>query len=205
MTELSVGMIITSAFEKGLKNLVPLLVNVILWILTIWIPYLNVGTTIGLFFGITAKMARDETIEMTEIFNPEYRKRMGEFFLTFGLVMMGVYAGLIFFIIPGYVIMIAWSLAILLVIDKGESPMQAITKSNDYTYGKKWTIFFGLMVVSLAAFIALFIIMFILGKIFGMLGGFGSFLLILCGIAGYSAVISIVMAAQAVIYGTLVK
>ena len=58
-----------------------------------------------------------------------------------------------------FVIAIAWSLAPLLVIDKGESPMQAISKSNDYTYGKKWTIFLGTLIVALVVGIALFIVL----------------------------------------------
>jgi hypothetical protein len=78
---------------------------------------------------------------VTEIFDPKYRKYMGEFFLTSGLIGMGIGVGLVFFIIPGIVIALAWSLAILLVVDKGKNPTEAITMSNNCTYGYKKKIF----------------------------------------------------------------
>jgi len=107
----------------------------------VWIPYLNVGTTIGLGVGIIAMASRGEAISMTEIFNPKYRKYMGEFFLTSGLISIGVSIGIILFIIPGIIIGIAWSLAVMLVIDKEKNPMEAISLSNKITYGYKWRIF----------------------------------------------------------------
>ncbi|MDR2079092.1 MAG: hypothetical protein LBP74_05165 [Treponema sp.] len=122
----------------GAKNLGPILVNVLLWALTVWIPYLNVGTTIGLMVGIVSKASKGEPIDMTDIFDPKYRKYMGEFFLSSGLINLGVVAGLIFGIIPGIVISLAWSLTLLLVIDKGKNPTEALTISNNCTYGYKW-------------------------------------------------------------------
>jgi len=125
----------------GTRNIGPILVNVLLWIATIWIPYINVGTTIGLMAGIVSKASRDEAIPITEIFDPKYRKYMGEFFLTSGLILGGVIIGAIFAIIPGIVIALAWSLAILLVIDQGKNPTEAITLSNNCTYGYKAKMF----------------------------------------------------------------
>lgn len=122
----------------GVKNIASILVNIILWVLTCWIPYINVGTTIGLAVGIVTKAGRGEVISMTEIFNPQYRKFMGEYFLTAGLVYMGVFIGMMFLIIPGIVIGIAWSLAVLLAVDKGKNPTEAISLSNKLTYGNKW-------------------------------------------------------------------
>jgi hypothetical protein len=81
----------------GVKNIGPILVNVLLWAVTVWIPYHNVGTTIGLSVGIVTKAARGEMISMTEIFDPKYRKYMGEYFLTIGLVGIGIAAGTVFF------------------------------------------------------------------------------------------------------------
>ena len=75
------GSLNENSIKKGLKYLVPVLVNSLLWVLTVWIPYINIGTTIGLVAGVLAKMSRDEEVSLTEIFNPEYRKPMGEFFL----------------------------------------------------------------------------------------------------------------------------
>ncbi|MDR0494639.1 MAG: hypothetical protein LBG95_03295 [Treponema sp.] len=135
--KLAVGATIKEGIAIGAKNIGPILVNVLLWILTIWIPYLNVGTTIGLTAGIVAKAARGEVIPMTEIFDPKYRKYMGEFLLTVGLIGIGVGVGTVFGVIPGIVISLAWSLAVLLVVDKGKNPTEAITMSNNCTYGYK--------------------------------------------------------------------
>jgi len=142
--------IIKGGIEIGLKNAVAIVVNAILWLLTIWIPYLNVGTTIGMTVGIVAKASKGETIGMTEIFNPEYRKYMGEYFLTYGLVFIGVFVGLVFMVGPGIIIALAWSQALLLLIDKAKNPMEAISLSNKVTYGKKGTMFLAFLVVVVA-------------------------------------------------------
>ena len=142
MTEkLAVIPTIKEGITIGTKNIGPILANVLLWAVTVWIPYLNVGTTIALSVGIVTKASRGEPIPMTEIFNPKYRKYMGEYFLTSGLIGIGVVVGLVFFVIPGIVIGLAWCMAVLLVVDKGKNPTEALTLSNNCTYGYKWKIF----------------------------------------------------------------
>lgn len=199
--EFTLPNILQSSFQRGVKYLVPVLVNTILWIVTIWIPYLNVGTTIGLMIGIIAKMSKDEEIGMAEIFNPQYRKYMGEYFLVVGFILAGVLAGLAFLYIPGIVIGIAWMLAPLFVIDRGMTPIDAISKSNQVTYGKKWTIFGTMFVIWVAGYIAILIGAFILGKI----PAIGGFLAALWSLAGFALLITVNMAAQSVIYGELSK
>jgi hypothetical protein len=205
MEGFTIANIIKVGIQRGLKNLVPVLVNTVLWIVTIWIPYLNVGTTIGLWVGVIAKMSRDEEISMTEIFNPAYRKRMGQYFLVWGFMMAGIMMGMIFLYIPGIVIAIAWMLAPLLVIDKEVNPIEAINQSNNMTYGKKWTIFLGMLILDIAAIIALFIIFWILGKIFGFLGFFGTILMVIVYIVGYALFFTVLMAAYSFVYGSLSK
>jgi hypothetical protein len=139
--KLAAGATIKEGIAIGAKNIGPILVNVLLWMVTIWIPYLNVGTTIGLMAGIVSKASRGEVIPMTEVFDPKYRKYMGEFLLTSGLIGIGVSVGTVFGIIPGIVIGLAWSLAVLLVVDKGKNPTEAITMSNNCTYGYKGRMF----------------------------------------------------------------
>jgi hypothetical protein len=158
----------------GTKNLGPILVNVLLWVLTCWIPYLNVGTTIGLMVGIVSKASKGEPIDMTDIFDPKYRKYMGEFFLSSGLVSLGVGAGMLFGIIPGIVISLAWSLTLLLVIDKGKNPTEALTISNNCTYGYKWRMVGIYLLVSIAFFVVSMILMSIGGATgnFGIIGFF---------------------------------
>jgi uncharacterized membrane protein len=153
-TKLKVFDIIKAGIEIGMKNIGPIVVNTLLWLVTIWIPYINIGTTIGMTAGITVKAARGEAISMTEIFNPRYRKYMGEYFLASGLIGMGVTMGIALFIIPGCVIALAWSLALLLVVDKGKNPTEAISLSNKLTYGNKGTMFLAHLVAGLVVIIA---------------------------------------------------
>jgi len=150
---------IKDGIEIGVKNLVPIFVNIILYVLTVWIPYINVGTTIGLLVGVISKASKGEVIPLTEIFDAKYRKYMGEFFLTCGFMGIGIGVGMIFFIIPGIVIAIAWYLAPMLAIDKGKNPSEAITLSNNITYGNKWRIFGIFFLVGLVYFVVVLILM----------------------------------------------
>jgi hypothetical protein len=157
--KLEVVATIKDGISIGTKNIGPILVNVVLWALTIWIPYLNVGTTIGLMVSIVSKASKGEAIPFTEIFDPKYRKYMGEFFLTSGLVSIGVCIGTAFFVIPGIVIGLAWCLSLLLVIDKGKNPTEALSLSNDCTYGNKGKMFGIYFLVGLAFYIVQLILM----------------------------------------------
>ncbi len=197
MADLTVNGIINNGFTKGFKNALPVAVNSILWALTIWIPYINVGTTIGLF-GLVAKLSRDEEISYTEVFDPVYRKRMGEFFLCTGLLYIGTIIGFVMFIVPGYVIAIAWSLSLFLVVDKEMSPTEAINKSNSVTYGNKWTIFGGMIVLGLIIFIAIAVVGWILSMIHFVLSALAVIVLVLVAK-------SIYMCAWGYVYGTLAR
>jgi len=199
--EFTIGNIITNAIQKGLKYLLPVFVNAILFGLTFWIPYLNVGTFIGLSVGIVGKMSRDEEISMTEIFKPEYRKNMGEYFLVMGFMMAGIMAGSVFLFLPGMVIAIAWMLAPIFVIDKGMTPTDAISKSNNVTYGKKWIIFLSITALQILGYIALYIGVFIFSKI----PAIGGFLTLIWTIGGMALVATVIMSAQSIIYGELGK
>ncbi len=196
--KLEVGAIVSNGIALGLKNFVPLLVNGILWILTIWIPYLNVGTTIGLV-TIAAKVGRGESaISSTEIFNPQYRKYMGEFFLVFGFLIIGNLAGTALMVLPAIVIGIAWSLAPLLVLDKGMSPLDALKKSNDLTYGSKWTIFLGLLALEIVIVVVMMILAFIGMKIHQVVGA-----ILMLGVL--ALVVPVLIGAQGYIYNQLTK
>lgn len=192
---LTVGGIIQNGFLTGLRNAASLVGAVALWALTIWIPYLNVGTTIGLL-GLVAAMSKGDVISPTAIFRREYRKQMGEFFLVQAFMSIGVTIGLFFLVIPGIVIALAWGLAPLLVIDRGMNPTEALQKSNDLTAGKKWVIFFGVVLTALATQAAALLVSTVLGKLHWSLGG-------LAALAGFVLLVAVVMGAQAHIYGTL--
>ena len=156
---------------------------------------MNVGTTIGIIVGIVAKASKGDAISFTEIFDAKYRKYIGEFFLTFGLISMGTVVGVLFAFIPGIVISLAWSLAILLVIDKGKNPAEALTISNNCTYGNKWRM--------VGVYFLLSIAVFIVGLLIGVLIGVVPFLGIILMLAFSIVVGCISIGIQASIYKRL--
>lgn len=194
--DLSVGSIISRAMQDGIKNLLPVAVNYLLWMITIWIPYINIGTTIGVSVGLPAKIGRGETIGFTEVFNPEYRKQMGNYFLVEGLAFVGILIGLVLFIVPGIIIGISWMLGTIIAVDQNENPLTALTRSNDATYGKKGTIFLGLLVLGI-------VVSAILGILSGVFGAFSEGLSIVVSIVGAAAMASFQVSAIGYIYREL--
>lgn len=132
--------VLGEGFKLGLKNALSIICAVILWLLTIWVPYINVGTTIALC-AIPVALAQGKTISPLFIFESKYRKLMGEFFLLVVFIYMAMIPLLLFLAVPAFVVGIAWSLAVYLLIDKGLAPGEALVKSNKLTYGYKWRIF----------------------------------------------------------------
>jgi len=66
-----------------------------------------------------------------------------------GLLFVGIVMGLLFLIVPAFVLSIAWGFALILVIDKEKNPTEAITLSNNITYGYKGRIFLISLIVNL--------------------------------------------------------
>jgi hypothetical protein len=193
MNQLTVSNIVRNAIQIGIQNIASILGAAILWLLTIWIPYINVGTTIAMVSLVVA-MGKGGAFSPLEIFESRYRKNMGEFFILISLIWLGVIAGYVFMIIPGIVIAIAWSQAIYLLVDKGANPMQAISLSNKLTYGKKWTIFLANLVILVFGFLGILIITWLIGAISETLAGFIGFL-------GYIVLMTFTLSAAAFIYG----
>jgi len=78
---------------------------------------------------------------------------MGDFLITTGLMIIPVFIASLFMIVPGIVLSIAWSLAYFFLFEKKKNPMQAISASNEATYGSKWTMFFVLLAFVVAAYV----------------------------------------------------
>ncbi len=173
MNKLSVSEIIKNGIEIGVKNFVPLILSTILYVLTFWIPYLNVGTTIGMTM-LPVEMAKGKTISPTSIFDAKNRKYMGEFFILMGLMMMAIYFGFIFMIIPGIVIGVAFSLGVYLLIDKEVHPLKALSLSNKLMYNNKMSVFLSSFVLMLG----IGVVSLILGFISSYLASFFMFLVI---------------------------
>ena len=140
MEKLKVIPTIKDGIIYGLKNIPSLLGMVILYVLTVWIPYLNVGTTIGVQKAVI-KIGRGEIINPLDIFNKENFKNLGDYFLLMGLMSMGIAAATAFMFIPGIVVSIAWGFAMYFFLDKGLSPTKCLKVSWKSTEGEKWTIF----------------------------------------------------------------
>lgn len=159
--KLSFQLTFTEAFEMGVKNAPSILGCIVLFLLTCWIPYLNIGTMIAITL-LPTQLAKGEIINPLSIFDSKYRRYMGEFLLTNGLMAIGRLLALFFVFVPAIVIAIAWSLAIFYLIENGKNPIEAIKASNDATYGSKWMIF----LVNLVFFVAVYIVLFLVAAIF---------------------------------------
>ena len=134
--------VINEGTSLGLKNFVSIFVAYILFILTSWIPYINVGTSIALInLPITLSKSNNSTISPTFIFDGHYRKYMGEFFNLMGLMAISLIPAFLFLIIPGIIINYGWSQAYYLMFDKEIAPSEAMMQSTKITYGYKSTLF----------------------------------------------------------------
>lgn len=140
MNKLPIKQTLIDGCTIGLKNFPSLLGVVCLYVLTVWIPYLNVGTTIAMK-SIPVELSKGNIINPLFIFDKKYRRNMGEFFIIVGLMAMAQVPAYMLGILPGIVLNIAWSLAIYLFIDKNATALEALRQSNDLTYGYKWRIF----------------------------------------------------------------
>ena len=144
MNKVSFRLTFAEALEIGVKNAPSIIGCVVLWLLTIWVPYINVGTTIAINM-LPIELAKGGVISPLGIFDAKYRKYMGDFLITTGLMIIPVFIASLFMIVPGIVLSIAWSLAYFFLFEKKKNPMQAISASNEATYGSKWTMFFVLL------------------------------------------------------------
>ncbi len=152
------------ALAIGMKNAPSIIAAVALWLVTIWIPYLNVGTTIAISL-LPTELAKGSVINPLGIFDSKYRRYMGEYLITTGLMIVPMFAGVLFGFVPAIVLSLAWSLAYYYLIEKGKNPIEAIKASNDATYGSKWTIFGVSIVFGIASMLVLAVLQAICGFI----------------------------------------
>ena len=141
---------LTEAVEYGVKNVASLILMAVLYIVTVWIPYLNVGTTIGLYKGIV-EISKGKVLNPMILFDKSNFENIGNFFILIGIMFVALIPAYCMMIIPGIVLEIAWGFALFFMIDKGLSPLECMRKSYDVTYGEKWTIFFLYLVLCVVA------------------------------------------------------
>ena len=94
------------AIAIGLKNAPSVIAAVALWLVTIWVPYINVGTTIAITL-LPTRLAKGEIVNPLGIFDSKYRRYMGEYFITMGLMVFPILIGVLFMIVPAIVLSIA--------------------------------------------------------------------------------------------------
>lgn len=170
LTHVSVDlkMLFTDTITSSLKNIASILGAVVLWLITIWIPYINVGTTIAVFYGLPLELSRGNVLNPLSIFDVKYRKFMGEFFALVGLYYLSIIPALVFMIIPGIIISVGWSFAFLLLIDRECDPSRCLTDSTRYTFGYKWLIFLGQLALIICGYIVFAILISIFQNISGL-------------------------------------
>lgn len=161
--KITVAGVLQEGCHIGIKNAASMLGATILWLITIWIPYLNVGTTIAMT-TIPIELSKGKVISPLFIFDGKYRQYMGEYFTIIGMMALSIIPAIFFMIVPAVVIAIGWSLAVYILLDKGVAPGEAMIRSNKATYGYKWTIFFVSLILGIAYAILMGIVSAIAGS-----------------------------------------
>lgn len=155
------------AFVHGAKDLVPVAVAAALWVLTLWVPFINIGTTIAMF-TLPVWMVAGRKISPVDIFQQDLRSRMFALLRLHGLViassfillfvMASTFAGLsviksfswpwlkvlIVFAcaaVPFFMLTTAWAMAPFLMIDKDLDPSDALRKSFELTTDRRLGVF----------------------------------------------------------------
>ena len=184
------------AFAIGMKNLVPIIISVLLWAVTLWIPYLNVGTTIALA-TLPVKLSKGEMISPMFIFDAQYRHCMGEYFILQALISSAVSVAMLFMLVPAIVLSFSWMLAVYLLVGKGMNWALCLSESNRLMMGYKLKVFFLKFVVGFVLFLATII----LYQIFDAISGFLAVLVVLLSLL---TGVCVMLSVDAVIYRELV-
>ena len=136
---LSFTQTLSEGLSTGLRNCLSFVAAVILWVLTIWIPYINVGTTIAIA-SLPLLYARGESFSPLLIFDSSYRRIMGNFMLLSVLRNSIIFVSSLFMIIPSVVMMFSYLLSTFYLVEKDQNPLEAMQSSSRATYGSKWII-----------------------------------------------------------------
>lgn len=98
---LDFGQTLRDTFVDGWHHALPIIGCYLLWIVTIWIPYINIGTTIAIMM-LPVEMANGRRITPLSIFSARYRRDMGQYLLTLGLMLLPAIALFFIMIYIGY-------------------------------------------------------------------------------------------------------
>lgn len=146
-------------FVMTCKNIGWLLLTVLLYAVTSWIPYINIGTTIAMM-NLPSALARGQKFSPLYLFEAKYRKYMGEYLTMFGNYILVALASIPFMGIPFLITIYGWSFAPLLLIDKEVNTSEAFTLSTKMTYGYKLKMWLSAFIIEFALIVAVLITMF---------------------------------------------
>ena len=154
----------------GLRNFWALFLALLLYVITLWIPYLNVGTTVGMY-RLVINISKGDSIDPLSIFEKENFSQLGDVFLLLGFMTMGCVIALLFMVIPFFVISIAWMFAVYAMVDKKVTPTVALSLSYRVTMGEKWRLFLleVIMILAISLVSALFAEIPVVGPILSFL------------------------------------
>ncbi len=147
---LSFSQTISEGCSLGFSNCLSFIGAALLYILTIWIPYINIGTTIAMM-TLPLLYARGEAFNPLIIFDSRYRRGMGNILLLEVFRNSVIALSAIFMFFPSIVMAFTYMLSPLFLIDKEQDPISAMQSSSRATYGSKWTIL-GIFLVLMFAF-----------------------------------------------------
>lgn len=154
MKKLPIFATLKEGLEIGMVNCFSVIAATVLYLLTIWIPYINVGTSLAMS-ALPAELAKGNVINPLSIFESRYRKNMGEFLILMALMSGAISVGFMFGVIPALVIGVAWNFATVLFVDKDLNALECLRESNRMTYGNKWRIFWITCLLIILYFIVL--------------------------------------------------
>lgn len=83
-----------SCFLSGAKDLIPIAIASALWLVTVWIPYINIGTTIAMF-TLPIWIIEGRKLSPIDLFLGEHRAKMFGFFRLQGLILAACFVFLI--------------------------------------------------------------------------------------------------------------
>lgn len=135
------------------KNLGWLFLTSLLYLVTAWIPYINIGTTIAMF-NLPIVLSRKESVNPLFIFDAKYRKYMGEYITLWGHIILAFFVSMPFLFVPLIVLKRSWCFATILLLDKEVNPSEAMMLSSKYTFGHKFQMWFFKIIANLSYIIA---------------------------------------------------
>lgn len=154
MKKLDIIATISDGVKFGVKNILALLITMVLYALTCWIPYLNVGTTVGLVKFIIS-MSQGTVADPLILFDKSNFDNLGNLFLFLGLMTMGLLIASLFFIVPAIILGIAWGYALYFLVDRNMKPIEALELSFKATDGEKWRILAVQLIVVIAMIVVI--------------------------------------------------